>query len=189
MQTSSKINQQVVSDIDWHEAELFFRSFLVQKLSPIDSTHLEDLVQEAAIHLLRISRREDIRNLPDLLEAVSQKTAADFIRRQIRAALVFEPLDETGLNRPDPRAVDPNIPGDPQKRVTFIILEHFQQNKSSCCELARIVLNQQSWQTVAAETGIAPGTLRAHWSRCVALLRKDVAKDPDLVLLSEWARS
>jgi RNA polymerase sigma factor (sigma-70 family) len=174
-------------EINWDEARRFLRDLLRQKLFAAQRSHLEDLVQEALVRLLRATRHEPANNLEALMTLIAGRTLIDFTRRRRRYQALFVPLtDET-----DPSAqiqVPPvDISRDPEERVEFIVLEHFRETKTGCYEIARAFFQKRDWNSVARERGVSPESIRARWSRCVQHLRETVSRDQHLRLLADWA--
>lgn len=175
-------------EIDWGEARRFLRDILRKKLFSAQRSHLDDLVQEALVRLLRATRREPANNIEALMTLIAGRTLIDFTRRRRRHQALFVPLtDET-----DPvvqvQVPPPDVSRDPEERVEFIVLEHFREAKAGCYEIARAFFQKRDWNSVALERGASPESIRARWSRCVQHLRETVSRDPHLRLLADWAQ-
>jgi DNA-directed RNA polymerase specialized sigma24 family protein len=188
MSTNSDSEIRGESAVDWHAARQHLHRCLTRQLDRLDESQIEDLVQEAAVRLLRVVRREGARNLEALMNLIARRTAIDFIRCRRRWAIIWEPMTEVTTNRPDSSAKMPDILGDPQERVEFLVIEFFRARKGSCVELAMAFFRKRDWRSVSKEIGASHDAIRARWSRCVALLRREAARDPGLLFLADWAR-
>ncbi|MCK4548028.1 MAG: sigma-70 family RNA polymerase sigma factor [Candidatus Eisenbacteria sp.] len=174
------------TEIDWDEATLFLKRRLTRKLGRVDELTLEDLTQETCVRLLRAVRREGATNPHALMTTIADRTAVSHIRRITRERPIFEPLTEVTENLPDPKSETTQVPGDIQERVELVVQEIFRSRRSSCLELAVAFFEKRNWSAVASALGISHDAVRARWSRCVALLRKVVAADPEFRLLADW---
>ena len=166
----------------WDDAQSRLRRLFGALAGGLEHDLCEDLVQEACVRLLRITRREPVRDSEALLATVARRTWYDHLRRAVRTRERFEELGDT-----DPAAAsppwDPHL-GDPAERLLLAVQELFTAHGAGECQsLLRHYLGATGWQQVAAAQGVDYRTLRKRWSRCLALARTKLAADPDL---SQW---
>src|SRR5262245_64525475 len=82
--TDPKVPEPTASGpTDWAAVRGRLRSLICAKLGGEDAS-IEDLTQEALIEIVRIGRRESIRNLDGLMSVVAAATVVDEIRRRRR---------------------------------------------------------------------------------------------------------
>jgi RNA polymerase sigma factor (sigma-70 family) len=174
------------SEIRWDEAATFVRRRLGYELTASTREHLDDLVQEALVRLLRAVRREPIENLEALMTEIARRTAIDCLRRRTRWRAVIESEIPEGLEIADPNARADRV-GDPLERVHFIVLEFFASRESRCRELAMAFFAEQDWNVVAQARGRSHEAVRKQWSRCLETLRSATRYDPGL--LEDWSRA
>ncbi len=113
------------TSFDWSDVRRKLRH-LVEGLSGGADTHLvDDLVQEACVRLLRVSRREPVREPDALLATLARRTWYDHLRRAVRTRERFQALGDS-----DPGVVDPTPSweadlGDPAARLSLVLQEFF----------------------------------------------------------------
>ena len=90
------------------------RRRLGYELTASTREHLDDLVQEALVRLLRAVRREPIENLEALMTEIARRTAIDCLRRRTRWRAVIESEIPEGLEIADPNARADRV-GDPPR--------------------------------------------------------------------------
>ena len=166
----------------WDDVQSRLRQLFSAMSGGLEPDLRDDLVQEACVRLLRVTRRETVRDTEALLATVARRTWYDHLRRAVRTRERFEALGDT-----DPAAAaptwDPQI-GDPAERLLLAVQELFTTHGADeCLGLLRHYLAAAGWQQLAAAQGVAYQTLRKRWSRCLALARTKLAADPDL---AQW---
>ena len=154
---------------DWLAAAQFLRRRLRQLLPGAQAADVDDLVQEALIDLVRTCRHEPVRNVDALLNTLARRKAIDMIRRRDRWGALVRPLADDDSDEFDAgqwRGTDP------AERLSFVVLQFFERERSACTPLARAFLAGHDWNEVAARAGVDPAAIRKQWSRCVAHLRR-----------------
>lgn len=174
------------SGIDWDSVRAGARRRLAYRLGRVEPAELDDLSQEVALGLLRASRRTTIRDVDALLTTIADRTAADFIRRKRRWALVLAQPTHADLTAGT--AADPAILDDPDARVRFLVLNFFRSGNAPCAALAQAYFEQCDWSQVAVRTGRSHAAVRRQWSRCVAALRGAFRRDPAACGLWTWTK-
>jgi hypothetical protein len=149
-------------------------------LDRCDDAVVEDATHEAAIRLLRVVRREQVRNHDALMNDICKKTAIDTMRWRRRHRETFEPLGEGG----DPSPADGAIA--PLPRLEFAVIEFFRERQAGCWGLAKAYFDDRDWEHVARSIGKSHVAVRKQWSRCVALLRAAALRTHDP--LFSWVR-
>lgn len=159
--------QSDTDDLDWVRARQVFTAFLRHRLPAIPSDALEDLVQEALVRLLHMSRRESIRNLEAVANTISDSVVSNHFRAQKRRHAFLQRLARhlDGL-------VDPGTLGDPMDRVHFIVIAYFRKVQAPCAELAEHYFSKIEWRTLAERQGRSHADIRQRWSRCTERLRR-----------------
>jgi len=159
------------TEIQWDEAVAFLRRRLGYELPSSARTHLEDLVQESLVRLLRAVRREPVDNVEALMTEIARRTAIDCLRRNTRWSAIVT-TDTTDVER----VADPTTPasrlGDPVERLQFVVLEFFTMREARCQDLATAYFAEQDWKEVAAKSGRSHDAVRKQWSRCLEMLRQ-----------------
>ena len=173
--------------IDWNAARRFLHERLSKALDRVDPTEIQDLTQEALLGLLRAVRREPPRNLEALMTTIARRTGIDFIRQRRVWRGILTPMEESHVERPDPRADEPEVIGDPAARLGFVVLEFFRVHGVGCHDLARYRLAGMAWKAVAEKTQRSHAAVRKQWERCTTVLRKCMGEDDGL--LSAWTRA
>ena len=161
---------------DWPAAAQFLRRRLRQLLPGSQAADVDDLVQEALIDLVRTCRHEPVRNVDALLNTLARRKAIDMIRRRDRWSALVRPMagdDSEELDASHWRGTDP------AERLSFVVLQFFDRERSACTPLARAYFEGHDWAEVAAKTGLSPAAIRKQWSRCVAHLRRTLVGDAD----------
>lgn len=161
---------------DWRAAAQFLRRRLRQLLPGVQSADIDDLVQEALIDLVRTCRHEPVRNLEALLNTLARRKTIDLIRRRDRWGALVRPLADDDSDAFD----DSRWRGtDPAERLSFVVLQFFDRERSACTPLARAFFAGHDWEEVAAQTGQSATAIRKQWSRCVAHLRRTLVGEAD----------
>ncbi len=170
------------SDIfDWDESRRRLRKLFGALAGGAEPDLLDDLVQEACVRLLRIVRREAIRETDAILATVARRTWYDHLRRAIRTRERFRDLGGAVPDVADPAPLWETELGDPAERLCLIVQEIFVgRGADDCLELLRHFLAAAGWQQLATLQGVAYAALRKRWSRCLAVARASLADDADL---------
>ncbi len=173
-------------EIDWERARRFFRARIEHLLCGRPPEVLEDLVQDACGHLVLAARRQELRNQDAFMTTLAKRTVVNFLRAEGKRKLLWETLDR------EQQALLPASAGshgytelsvDSQELLRFCVLQFFQDGRSRCLKLAQLYFAGLDWKTFARQTGQKPNTVRQQWTRCVALLRREAARDPGLMRL------
>jgi RNA polymerase sigma factor (sigma-70 family) len=171
-------------EVDWRRAREFLRARLRQEMGSADAAELDDLAQEACVRLLRALRRERAERLEGLMATIAHRTWTDHLRRRVVARKWLARSDEAAVNTPDPRALRDHLLGNVVARIELIVLELFHKHgMTECRDLARAHFDERDWRKVAADSGVKEPAVRKRWSRCLAFLRGELAKDPQLWFL------
>lgn len=187
MSTQSAPEPHDTVGIDWTLARDFLRRYVSLNLGAGEQSHLDDLVQEACVRLLRATRREPPRDLEPLCATIARRTWKDFVKRRIRARAVFADIDAAEVERADPHSLRDPLLGDVLQRLEQIVLEVFRrQGAAECAELARAYFAAHDWAEVARRRGTSHAAVRKRWSRCVELPRRAIAADSQLRRLVFW---
>jgi len=157
-------------EIRWTEAEAFLRRRLDFELPANARAHLDDLVQESLVRLLRAVRREPVDNVEALMTEIARRAAIDCLRRRTRWNVVLDPEAPDFDQVADPASRSPF--GDPLERVHFVVLEFFTAREARCRDLAVAFFAEQDWKVVAAAQGRSHEAVRKQWSRCLETLRE-----------------
>jgi DNA-directed RNA polymerase specialized sigma24 family protein len=163
-----------LGEAEWARALAFLRARLRKLLDRFDDSAVEDATQEAAIRLLRVVRREQVRNTDALMNVICRKIAIDTMRWHKRRQATFEPMSESveyGFT----------LPVDPLARIEFAVLEFFRGRQAACYELAVAYFNDRDWEHVAGSLGKSHAAVRKQWSRCLGQLRSVAMRSPDLL--------
>lgn len=178
----------VDAQIDWVHARRFLRDRLASEVDAHEDAHVDDLVQEACVRLLRAVRRERVAQLEGLMATIARRTWADHVRRRILARRWFESNDVRAAMTPDPRSLHDPLLGDLLARVELVVLESFRRHgRAECQELAHAHFDGREWSAVAASQGLTDVAVRKRWSRCLELLRGEIERDPQLRALGLWS--
>ena len=163
--------------IDWNATRTRLRERITFQLGRED-TSLEDLTQQAVITILRLSRRQEIRNLDGLIQVVARDTAIDEIRRRQRARARHDDWESSWRqieSLPDPS----RHPWDgAEELLWFLLLEYLRQHQAPCHALAVRYAELGDWRKVAAEAGRSYVAVRQQWARCGKAFRAALKKDP-----------
>jgi DNA-directed RNA polymerase specialized sigma24 family protein len=169
---------------DWDAIRLSLRRTVGGLAGGADTTVVDDLVQEACVRYLRVSRRETIREPEALLATLARRTWYDHLRRTVRTRERFASLGDDELGVADPAQDWQAALGDPAERLALAVQEIFAgRGATECLDLLRHFLAAASWQDLATRQGVAYAALRKRWSRCLAVARAELAADADL---SQW---
>jgi DNA-directed RNA polymerase specialized sigma24 family protein len=172
--------------VDWRAVREGVKQRIRNRLERLEVAELEDLAQEAVIHVFRVVRKEGATNLEGLMSTVAHRTAVGFIRRRVRWRKIMEPFSDNAADCAAPATRAHESLGDPCERVRFTVLEFFRDSML-CMELVTSLFEGKTWSAVAAETGIDHEAVRQRWSRCLKRLRSAAQADPGWLLLREWA--
>jgi DNA-directed RNA polymerase specialized sigma24 family protein len=176
------------AQIDWAQARRFLRDRLAREVDAKEEAHLDDLVQEACVRLLRAVRREPVAQLEGLMATIARRTWADHVRRRILARRWFEWSDARAAQTPDPRPLHDPLLGDLLARVELVVLESFhRQGRFECEQLTLAHFAGQEWSGFAADHGLTDVAVRKRWSRCLEMLRGEIERDPQLRALGLWS--
>jgi DNA-directed RNA polymerase specialized sigma24 family protein len=187
MPTHSIPQSGATAELDWGRARQLLRRYVAMNLGAGEESHLDDLVQEACVRLLRASRREAPRDLETLCATIARRTWKDFLKRRIRARAVFAAVEIADVEQPDPRSLRDPLLGDVLQRLEQIVLEVFRRHGAAdCAELARDYFDAHDWAEVARRRGSSHAAVRKRWSRCVELPRRSIAADSELRRLVFW---
>lgn len=170
--------------LDAARARGFLLAAVRHRLGARHADDHEDLAQEALVRLLRVLRREPVRNLEALMNTLADRVVIQHDRRRRRWSILVQPFDPAAHDRPDPSTRAQAALGDPVHRLRFTVLEFFAAHHSPCAELARAFFARTPWEKVAAAAGLNPDAVRRRWSRCLDRLR-DATRRGDGPLL-EW---
>lgn len=177
------------AEVDWKRAQQHLQGCLRRHLGGgTGREEIADLTQEAFLRYLRARRREAPRDAFALLTTIAQRTAADWVRRRQRWALLVQPATDDEVTQTPARGPAAHDLGDPDERVRFLVLEFFRSRRAECVELAHAYFRRHDWRSVANELHLTYESVRQRWSRCVRSLRQAVGDDAHASLLAEWAR-
>jgi DNA-directed RNA polymerase specialized sigma24 family protein len=175
--TQDRADRDPTADLDWDRMRTLLRNHLLRRAESGDRDHLDDLVQEACVRLLRASRRGPVESPDALAATIARRTWVDHIRRRTRWRNLF--VAETGQEAPA-LSGGPAF-GDVRDRLQFIVTELLESNGShGCLDLARAYFAERDWKTVAAAAGRSYAAVRKQWSRCVTEVRDLIRRDPHL---------
>lgn len=180
MTTDPHRTEGVEALLNWRDTLHLMKRVLKRHLQADEQREVEDLAQEAAIRLLRATRRGAVERVEGLASDIARKTAIDYIRTQARWRLLIrhtaDPADsEASLSTATP-------PGDPLDRFRFVVLEYFRGSDQDCEDLARVYFEDaETWNDVAGRLGMTPAAVRQRWSRCMGSLRDRIRRDPDFL--------
>jgi RNA polymerase sigma factor (sigma-70 family) len=159
------------TEIRWSEAAAFLRRRLGYELPASARPHLDDLVQESLVRLLRAVRREPVGNLEALMTEIARRSAIDCLRRNTRWSAILA-ADTPDLEQvADPAGASARL-SDPVERLQFVVLEFFTVREARCQELATAYFAEQDWKAVASRSGRSHDAIRKQWSRCLEMLRQ-----------------
>ena len=164
-------------DIDWARARSELRSRIQTRLGSGSESEIEDLTQQALVDVLRMVRKQGLRDLQAVIVIVARSTAVDEIRRRVRWRARFEELD------PGPReAREPGDPGhdhdDDLELLWFLLLESLRSRHAPCHALAVSFAKRGNWRSVGEALGLSHAAVRQQWSRCLRAFREALRKDP-----------
>jgi DNA-directed RNA polymerase specialized sigma24 family protein len=170
--------------LDWDAVRLGLRRAIGGLASGADAAVVDDLVQEACVRFLRVSRRETVREPDALLATLARRTWYDHLRRTVRTRERFQDLGDRELDVAGPAPAWEAALGDPAERLALVVQEIFtRRGASACLDLLQHFLAATSWQNLATRQGVAYTALRKRWSRCLAVARTELAADTEL---SRW---
>jgi DNA-directed RNA polymerase specialized sigma24 family protein len=136
--------------LEWDRARMTIRRQVARRLGDCDAATLDDLTQEGLVLLLRLSRREPLRNPTGAALMVATRIAVDEIRRRCRRRVRIVAWDVAHL--------DVAGPGDDSTDDSAL-------RWSALLDLA---------------LGRGHDAVRQQWARCMARCREAVRKDPGL---------
>jgi RNA polymerase sigma factor (sigma-70 family) len=158
------------AEIRWDEAVSFLRRRLERTLRGNTRRHLDDLVQESLVRLLRAVRREPVDNVEALMTEIARRVEIDCVRRNTRWSALVEPAPDD-LDRIAPTTPEESV-GDPVDRLQFLVIEYFTAREARCRDLAVAYFADQDWKHVAEAAGRSHEAVRKQWSRCIEMLRQ-----------------
>jgi DNA-directed RNA polymerase specialized sigma24 family protein len=169
-------------EIRWDEARRFLRGRLAYRVRGIPADELEDLTQEALIRLLRVVRREGVRNLEALMNHIVELTRNDFLKRKMRRQSREQPLDDLAHVVSDPAGDAAShleaIEQDPS-RLAFLVLEFVRRVRPGALSLCESKMRGRSLEETAREQGRTPAAVRKEWSRVAQQFRDYWAAHPE----------
>jgi DNA-directed RNA polymerase specialized sigma24 family protein len=170
--------------LEWDEIQEDLRRAFLGLSRGAEPADIDDLVQEASVRLLRIVRREKVREMGSLLPTLARRTWYDYLRRVIRAR---ERANDPGEQQEIAGQLSPGWNaelGDPAERLALVVQEFFVgRGARECLDMLRHFLSAASWELLARQKDVEAATLRKRWSRCLAQARTGIAGDEDL---SPW---
>ncbi len=175
--------------LDWDATRRQLAAVLGRLAGSVNAPQLDDLTQEACIRLLRAMRRGGVREPEGMLVTVARRTWIDHLRRRRRQRQRFVAMPE----HLDPPA-DTDEPlradlGDLAERLELVVQEVFvREGADACLTLAHAYFAAQDWKQVAAAAGDGYDAVRKRWSRCLVLVRRALAADPDFADLIDRPR-
>lgn len=184
MGTDPSAQTLLEAQIDWDAARSRTAARIRAELPGWGRERIEDLTHEALIQLLRVARREGIRNLDGLIGQLAKTTVIDAIRREQRRRARFSEVGEASPEAPAPPSGPDNEFADPLERLRFVVLEHFRRHDAPCLGLASAFFAGQDWKAFAEGLGKSHDAIRQQWSRCVKALRAALASEEGP--LFEW---
>ena len=173
-------------DIDWGSASAQLRTRIRERLGRCDDATLQDLTQEALIHLVREVRHNGARSLTGLIVVIARSTAVNEIRRRKRRRARFadwEELVETVENLPEPERFEDF---EEWELIWFLLLEYFRRRRAPCHALAVAFAEKGDWKAVAESVGQSHDAIRQQWSRCTRAFRDALRRDPGP--FAEWLK-
>ena len=167
--------------LDWEAIRLGLRRAIGGLAGGADAALVDDLVQEACVRFLRVSRREAVREPEALLATLARRTWYDHLRRTVRTRERFQDLGDKELDLAGSVPAWEAALGDPAERLALAVQEIFiGRGAAECLDLLRHFLAATSWQDLAARQGVAYAALRKRWSRCLVVVRTELAADAQL---------
>ena len=165
-------------EIDWDRARSQLRTRIRTQLGRCEETHLEDLTHEGLIVLLRVARRDGVRNLDGLVVTVARTVAINEIRRIKRRRAHLADWDQSldqvlKLPSSSPHEWDESL-----QELWFLVLEFFRVRKAPCHSLAMAYAELGDWKASAERLGLEHDAARQQWSRCARMLRDELRRDP-----------
>ncbi len=173
-----------ITSLDWDDVRHKLRRLVRGLAGDTDAAVVDDLVQETCVRLLRVTRREQVREPEALLATLARRTWYDHLRRLVRTRERFQTMGDDGFDAADPAAPWDADLGDPAERLALAVQEIFvSQDATTCLDLLQHYLAAASWQLLATREGVPYTAIRKRWSRCLSLARAQLVADPDL---SQW---
>ena len=164
-------------DIDWAGARARIMQVLKSRLGPADAS-LDDLTQQASIHLLRVVRRDGALSLDGLISVIAGATAADEIRRRQRereGRLRWEVEIERLAEAPGPG----DDPGHPDSELLwFLLVQFLRAHDPPGHALAVRYAELGGWRQVAESLGQGYDATRQQWSRSTRRFLDSLRRDP-----------
>ena len=134
----------------------------------LEAHDAEDAFQEVFTRLyLRLDSVREAAAVRGWIAQVTRNVALDGLRRRSREVITGTPLDEQAYVEPL-RAVD-------EAMTVRAALERLGPHQAEI--LDRFFARDESYQTIAAELGIPPGTIASRISRALAALRSELDDD------------
>jgi DNA-directed RNA polymerase specialized sigma24 family protein len=162
--------------LEWARVQTTIRRQVARRLGDCDAATLDDLTQEGLILLLRLSRREPLRNPTGAALTVATRVAVDEIRRRCRrrardVAWVAAHLDVAG---------PPDGAADEAALRWSALVDLLRVHHPAGHALAQAYIEHGDWRSVALALGRGHDAVRQQWARCMARCRAAVQKDPGL---------
>src|SRR5262245_51943073 len=165
-------------EIDWNRARSFLRTRIRAQLGRCEESQLEDLTHEGLIVLLRLARREGIRNVDGLIASVARTVAINEIRRLKRRRAHLADWDRSLDQILKLPTSNPDEWDDSLQELWFLVLEFFRVRKVQCHALAMAYAELGDWKATAARVGLEHDAARQQWSRCARMFRDELRRDP-----------
>ena len=179
--------------IDWARAERTIRSSVARRLSGRPHDVVEEVSSDAQIRLLKLSRREAIRDQDATARQCANYAVGDFLRSVYRDRLV------SGTDAPESEADEGDSTeglGFFKERIEQITLMFFEEKRrvaqakktsADCLDLAIAFFESRTWREVADGFGTSYLAIRQRWSRCVRELAGALQSEGALRALEDWA--
>ena len=165
--------------IDWHQALRFFKKTLARLIGQADEYLIDSLASDAALRLIRVARREQIKNVEAMMTTIAYRAYQDW-KRKVAGAPTTVSIeatdDEEGLQVPDPTSS--HSPSDVElaspEWTTFKALELIDQVTGADCReyLKAYYLEEKDHPDIARDLGITALAARKRKSRCEATLAR-----------------
>jgi RNA polymerase sigma-70 factor, ECF subfamily len=135
----------------------------------LDSHDAEDAFQEVFARLyVSMNTIRDGAAVRGWIAQVTRNVALDWLRRRTREASAGDTLEEQAI---DERSFEEPLRAVDDALTVRAALERLPEHQREI--LDRFFARDQSYQTIAAELGIAPGTIASRISRALAALRTE----------------
>lgn len=164
--------------IDWDKVRGRVHMLIQRKLGREDRDTIEDLTQVATIHLLRFSRRAEIRELHGLEVTIAMRTVASFLRRRTFERAHFQGMEGAVAFDVECSLPVPAVLEQTPEVLELVVQEILKRGRPGCLPLWRAYKDLGDWKRVAARLGKGHDAVRKSWSRCLKFLRAQLARDP-----------